>query len=255
MNWALMDNGAWDFAADTRGYTYGLMLSFVRRAWEVHYGLVEVSKRPNGMAMDLRIGRAHSNNLEVEHRHLLHAHPGALRAMAYGNNAHMGSYREALNTPAFHLDLVPTRAYRLKFGFGLNAEQEITRDVGVFFRAGWNDGHTETWEFTEIDRSGSGGVDVSGRPWKRPNDHFGVALVESGLSRDHREFLAAGGMGFIIGDGKLDYGREHVLEAYYAVSLGKGFAVSPDLQWAHNPAYNRDRGPVPMAALRVHWEH
>ena len=255
MNWGLMDNGAWDFAADTRGYTYGFMLEFVRGAWEARWGLTELPKRANGMAMDLRLGKAHSNNLEIGRRHSLRSHPGALRLMAYGNNAHMGSYRETLDTPAFQMDITKSRAYRLKYGWGFNAEQEICKDVGVFFRYGWNDGHTETWVFTEVDRSGSGGVDVVGTSWKRPNDHFGLALVESGLSKDHREYLAAGGSGFIVGDGKLNYGRERVLEAYYSASLGRGFTLSPDFQWAGNPAYNRDRGPVPIAALRIHWEH
>jgi len=255
MNWALMDNGAWDFCADTRGYTYGLMLEFVHHAWTVRYGLVEVPKRANGMAMDLRLGKAHSDNLEVEHDHVIGGHSGALRLMAYGNNAHMGSYRETLDTPAFQMDVTKSRAYRLKYGFGVNAEQEITRDLGVFFRYGWNDGHTETWVFTEIDRTGSVGLSLAGSRWKRRRDCLGAAFVENGISKDHREYLAAGGKGFIIGDGRLNYGREEILETYYSVSLGKGFSLSPDFQWVENPAYNCDRGPVPIEALRLHWEY
>jgi len=254
MNWALMDNGAWDFAADTRGYTYGVAAEIYRRHWAWRVASVMVPKFANGMLMDAHIGQARGDNFEVEHRHALARHAGAVRVIAFVNHAHMGSYRETIDTPAFGMDITKSRSYRAKYGFGINLEQEISKDVGVFVRCGWNDGHTETWAFTEIDRTVSGGVSLSGRRWRRRSDRFGLALVENGLSRDHADYLRLGGKGFIIGDGKLNYGREKILEAYYSIALKGGFAFSPDFQFVANPAYNRDRGPVPIWALRLHWE-
>jgi high affinity Mn2+ porin len=254
MNWAIMDNGAWDFAADTRGYTEGVAVEVSRNRWAWRLASVLVPKTANGMPMDTRIARARGDNFEMERHQTLRRHAGAVRVMAYANHAHMGSYRETIDTPAFGMDITKSRAYRTKYGAGINLEQEIGKDFGVFFRYGWNDGHTETWAFTEIDRTGSGGLSLAGRRWRRPSDHFGLAYVENGLSHDHEEYLALGGEGFIIGDGKLNYGREKILETYYAIDLKRGLALSPDFQYVVNPAYNRDRGPVPICALRLHWE-
>lgn len=254
MNWALMDNGAWDFAADTRGYTYGLATEMNRPRWAVRFAVVTVPKVANGMAMDGKIGKARSENLEYEHRQTLRGRPGAVRLMGYANHAHMGSYRATINTPEFHMDITRSRQYRLKYGFGVNLEQEIAKDVGVFFRYGWDDGHTETWAFTEIDRTYSGGLSFRGTRWGRKADRLGLAFVINGLSRDHADYLRAGGVGFVIGDGKLNYAHERIFETYYSLALGKGFFLSPDFQWVGNPAYNRDRGPVPIGALRLHWE-
>ena len=254
MNWALMDNGAWDFAADTRGYTYGVALEVYRGRWGWRMAEVMVPASANGMQMDTRISQARADNFEIERCHTLDGHPGVVRMMAFANHAHMGSYRETIDTPAFGMDLTKSRAYRVKYGFGINLEQEITRDLGMFFRWGWNDGHTETWAFTEIDRSGSGGVSLNGRRWRRPSDHFGLAFVANGLSKDHSEYLRLGGKGFIIGDGKLNYGKEVILESYYSVALRWGVSISPDFQYVMHPAYNRDRGPVAIYAVRFHWE-
>jgi high affinity Mn2+ porin len=254
MNWPLMDNGAWDFAADTRGYTEGVALEVYRSRWAWRMASVLVPKYANGMQMDTRIARAQADNFEVERRHALHGHAGAARLMTYANHAHMGSYCETIDTPPFEMDIAKSRAYRAKYGAGVNLEQEIAKDLGVFFRYGWNDGHTETWAFTEIDRTGSGGLSLGGRPWGRPSDRIGLAFVENGLSHDHEEYLSLGGKGFIIGDGKLNYGRERILETYYLIALKDGFALSPDFQYVVSPAYNRDRGPVTIYALRLHWE-
>jgi high affinity Mn2+ porin len=254
MNWALMDNGAWDFAADTRGYTYGLVVEVYRRQWAWKFASVLMPKRANGIAMDTRFGKSRADNLEVGRRFAPGGHPGALRVMGYLNHAHMGSYRETIDTPAFQMDIARSRAFRLKYGFGVNAEQEMKKDLGVFFRYGWNDGHTETFVFTEIDRTGSGGIDLKGLRWKRPADHLGLAMLVNGISKDHADYLRAGGKGFIIGDGKLNYGRERIIEGYYSFALGKGFSLSPDVQRITNPAYNRDRGPVTVLGARVHWE-
>jgi high affinity Mn2+ porin len=254
LNWSIMDNGAWDFAADTQGYTEGFAVEGVVARWSLRYANVLMPKHANGMAMDLRIGRAHSDNLELEHRHILDGHKGALRLVAYVNHAHMGNYRTTLETPAYGMDITKSRTYSRKYGLGINAEQEIARGIGVFFRGGWNDGHTETFVYTEIDRTASGGLSANGAPWGRKHDTLGIAFVANGISKDHREYLQAGGEGFLIGDGKLNYGKEEIVEAYYSVALGKGVLVSPDFQFVTHPAYNRDRGPVPIYAVRFHWE-
>ena len=254
LNWSLMDNGAWDFAADTRGYTYGLVLEYYRGQWAARFASVTVPRDANGMAQDWRLGRARGENLEFERRHTFAGHAGAWRVMGFVNHANMGNYRTTIDTPAFQMDVTKSRSYTRKYGFGFNGEQEIAKGVGVFFRYGWNDGHTETWAFTEIDRTGSGGLSVKGDRWKRPADHFGLALVINGISKDHADYLRAGGKGFIIGDGRLNYGREKIVESYYSFGLGKGFSISPDFQYVSNPAYNRDRGPASIWAVRFHWE-
>ena len=254
LNWSLMDNGAWDFAADTRGYTYGIAVEADKACWSLRYASVLMPKFANGMPMDLHIDKARADNLELERRHKLKGHAGALRPMAYLNHAHMGNFRTTLDTPAYGMDITRSRTYTRKYGFGLNGEQELTGGVGVFFRGGWNDGHTESFAFTEIDRTGSGGISVNGRYWNRKEDTFAVAFVANGISKDHREYLQAGGRGFIIGDGKLNYGKEEILEAYYSIAARWGVSVSPDFQFVEHPAYNRDRGPVAIYALRFHWE-
>jgi high affinity Mn2+ porin len=254
LNWSIMDDGAWDFAADTQGYTEGFAIEAVKTRWSLRYAGALMPKHANGMAMDLNVDNAHSDNLEFAHRHELDSHAGALRVMAYINHAHMGNYRTTLETPAYDMDITKSRTYSRKYGFGINAEQEIAKGIGVFFRGGWNDGHTETFVFTEIDRTASGGVSIKGDRWGRKGDTLGIAFVANGISKDHREYLTAGGVGFIIGDGKLNYGKEEILEAYYSVAMGKGIFISPDFQFVAHPAYNCDRGPVPIYAMRFHWE-
>jgi len=253
MNWALMDNGAWDFAADTRGYTYGAALEIYRGRWAWRMAEVMVPASANGMQMDTRISQARADNFEIERRHTLNGHPGVFQMMSFANHAHMGSYRETIDTPALGMDITKSRAYRVKYGLGINLEQELTKNLGLFFRSGWNDGHTETWAFTEIDRTASGGVSLNGRRWRRTSDRFGLALVGNGLSKDHAQYLRLGGKGFIIGDGRLNYGHEKILETYYSFAVGKGLVLSPDFQYVANPAYNRDRGPVAISAVRFHW--
>src|SRR5437588_1367031 len=151
-------------------------------------------------------------------------------------------------------DVTLTRSYRYKYGFGLNVEQEITRDLGVWGRLGWSDGHTETWAFTPIDRSAALGLLLKGRCWARPNDEVGLAGVCNGLAKDHRDYLAAGGLDFNIGDGRLHYGLEDIIEIYYRLAIVRGIYVTADLQEVFNPAYNIDRGPVTIGALMVHIE-
>ena len=254
MNWSLMDNGAWDYPANTRGYTYGATLEFNQKSWAIRYGIFAQPAEANGAAFDPQILRANGSIVEVERRYELFDRPGKLRAMAYLNNAHMGNFRVSLRDNPTEPDITSSRAYRVKYGFGLNAEQQLTDDLGGFARIGWSDGHTENWAFTQIDSSISVGLLRKGTLWHRPGDQVGLAFVANGLSTGQRDYLAAGGIGFIIGDGRLNYGPEEILEAYYNWQLKPGVNVTFDVQGVNHPAYNRDRGPVGIAGVRVHLE-
>jgi high affinity Mn2+ porin len=210
MNWAFMDNGAWDYAADTRGYTWGFYLEFNQAHWALRLASVLEPDRANQMGMDLDISHAHGDNLELEVRYSVEDHPGKTKLVFYENHAHMGSYGLAVSQNPSAPDVVSTRDYRIKYGAGLNVEQEITKDVGFFGRWGWNDGTTETWAFTEIDTTLALGLNVVGSLWGRVLDNIGVGFITDGLSGDHATYLASGGYGFIIGDGALDYSREQI---------------------------------------------
>ncbi|HEY1376703.1 MAG TPA: carbohydrate porin, partial [Gemmataceae bacterium] len=244
MNWSLMYNGAWDYPANTRGYTYGAAIDFNTRFLAVRYGAFAEPAEANGADFDPHFLKANGQIAEVEERYELCGHPGKLREWGYLNHAHMGNYREALAEMPVNPDVTLTRTYRFKYGFGVNVEQELATNLGVFLRAGWNDGQSESWAFTEIDRTVATGLDLKGALWSRPKDEAGVAVVFNGLSDAHRDYLAAGGVGFIIGDGRLNYSTEQILEAYYNWQVVKGINVSFDFQGVNHPAYNADRGPV-----------
>jgi high affinity Mn2+ porin len=255
MNWGLMYNGAWDYPANVRGYTYGGTIELNQKWWALRYGIFQEPAIANGAPMDPHILRANGQVLEFEDRYLLGDRPGKLRLLAYLNNAHMGSYREALAEMPVGPDITLSRAYRIKYGFGLNWEQELSDDVGVFGRLGWNDGQTESWAFTEIDSTASLGVLIKGCSWCRPGDRLGLALLANGLSNAHKDYLAAGGLGFIIGDGRLRYGPEEIVELFYNIEFRKGIYTTVDFQAVNNPGYNRDRGPVGILGVRVHFEY
>ncbi len=167
----------------------------------------------------------------------------------------MGKYREALAEMPVDPDVTATRSYRNKYGFGLSLEKEITRELGFFLRAGWNDGQSESWAFTEIDQTAAAGFLLQGNAWRRPKDTVGLAAVANGLSDAHKDYLGAGGIGFIIGDGRLKYGAEEILETYYNWEVTKGINLTLDFQGVNNPAYNEDRGPLAIMALRLHLEY
>lgn len=254
MNWSLMTNGAWDYPADTRGYTYGAAAQLILKDWALRYGIFAMPEQANGLTFDHTLAHAHAQSVEVEYDYALFDQPGKVRVMGYLNDAHMGHYRRTLDNPALNVDITRSRTYSAKFGFTLNAEQRIMADLGAFVRLGWDDGRTETFAFTEIDRSLQGGLSLKGAQWQRPEDTVGVAVVANGLSSAHRDYLAAGGLGFILGDGRLSYGPETILEVYYQARLAKSLFVSVDYQFVDNPGYNRDRGPVSIFGLRVHVE-
>ena len=257
MNESLMDDSAWDYPADTRGYTVGGVIEYNEPAWAVRYGAFQEPTQANGGSLDGHIPQALGHVLESEYRWTLGEQAGEVRPMAYINTAHMGNYGEAIElgratgtTP----DVTATRTYSAKYGFSLSAEQAITADLGIWGRAGWNDGHTESWAFTEVDRLGSLGISLKGTAWNRPDDVFGFAGAIAGLSNDHRDYLRDGGLGFIIGDGQLNYAPEEVLEAYYLIKVAEHVFVTPDLQFVDHPAYNSDRGPVYIGGVRGHVE-
>ena len=254
MNWGLIANEAWDFPADSIGYTTGFAAELNQPRWALRYGLFQMPRVSNGVAMDQHYLEAWGMVTEFEWRYALGGHPGALRALAFLNRAHMGSYQATQDNPTLGGDVTLTRAYRYKYGGGLNWEQELARNVGVFARLGWSDGTTEAWAFSDVDRTATLGVSIKGEPWHRPGDTFGVAGVGNGISYVHRRFLAAGGTGILAGDGALTYGGEKILETYYDFQVWRSVRTTLDFQYVENPAFNRDRGPVCVLGARLHWE-
>jgi high affinity Mn2+ porin len=253
MNWDMLADAAWDFPADSLGYTNGASAELDLRSWAARLGIFQVPLTLNGMRMDWNLGQAYSLVAEVERQYALAGHPGALRLLAYRTRAHMGNYDEALNSPD-NIQPDGQLGYRSKYGFGINMEQEFQKDVGAFMRLGWSDGENESWMNTDVDRTASVGISLKGEAWRRPGDTAGVAAAVNGISAAHRQFLAHGGLGITVGDGKLDYGTERILEAYYSIATRWGVSVSPDFQFVVNPGYNRDRGPAFVPAIRLHLE-
>ncbi len=260
MNWAIVNNGAFDYAADTRGYTYGLVAEFYDKNWAARFGEMLMPTVANGITLDWNIARARGENFEFEyHAGLLPGRATVIRALSFVNHANMGSYREAIDSYLSGKDSVPDvtlyrKQGRVKYGFGLNAEQELTRLWRAFGRLGWNEGAYESFAYTEIDRTAEAGTDLRGNPWRRPQDKIGAAFVVNGLSGDHARYLALGGPGFILGDGALNYGLEKIFETYYTAHLWRGTSVAIDFQRVSNPGYNRDRGPASVLGFRIHVE-
>ena len=260
MNWAIDNSGAYDYAADTRGYTYGLVLEYNDRNWAFRFGEMLMPKIANGIHLDADIARARAENYELElRRQLLRKRLTVVRPLAFVNHANMGSYRDAIDAYLAGEDSVPniiaTRQQgRIKYGFGLNVEQELTGALRGFARFGWNEGRNESFAYTEVDQTISGGLDLRGNAWHRRDDKLGAAFVSDGISRDHQEYLRLGGVGFLLGDGNLNYGRENIIETYYNVKLWHGVYASLDVQRVWNPGYNQDRGPVFVGAVRLHLE-
>ncbi len=256
MNWALMDNGAWDYPANTRGYVLGATAELGQPDWTLRFALTLVTTQANQSVWDAKIADANTQTLEFEKRYIIGGNKGAFRILTFLNNGKFGNYKLALAQNPSAPDIDSTQHYgRHKYGFGINAEQYLSRDFGVFAKASYNDGHTETWFFTEIDRSFSFGAVLKGNSWKRADDELGLAFIANGLSADHRAYLAAGGYGFIIGDGQLNYSTELIAELYYKINaFQKKIWLSPDYQFILHPAYNADRGPVNVFGLRAHVE-
>ena len=253
-NWTVDNNGAYDYAADTRGYTYGVIVEYIEPRWTLRGAAALMPTVANGIHLDGDVTRARGDNVELELR------PNSavvVRLLGYVNHANMGSYQQAID--AFNAGRDPTpdiaahrEQGRIKTGAGANIEDSFSNGVRLFARVGWNSGDSESFTYTEVNNTAAGGGDVAGTPWGRTTDRVGVAFVSNGLSAAHREYLALGGLGFLLGDGALRYGRETILESYYTAHLGRGVFASIDLQHITNPGYNRDRGPVLVGGLRLH---
>ena len=260
MNWTVDNNGAYDYAADTRGYTYAFMAEYDERRWSVRFAEALMPKVANGIHVDADLARARAENVEFETRgSLIRRRAGTLRLLGFVNHANMGVYRDAVAnflagaTPIPEITDHPLQT-TVKYGFGVNFEQGLNSWLGIFGRWGWNEGQHESYAYTEVDQTDLIGVGGSGARWHRRADRMGLALVSNGISRDHQRYLELGGLGFLLGDGRLNYGREDIEEAYYTLHFWRGVYPSLDVQHINNPGYNRDRGPVWVAALRLHLE-
>ncbi|WP_425387659.1 carbohydrate porin [Edaphobacter aggregans] len=263
LNWTTDNNGAWDYAADTRGYTYAAVLEYHDRSWSARYALAAMPTVANGIDLDWAFSRANGQNFEFELRKSLLGHlvspqrKGTVRVLSFVNHAHMGRYRDAVNAYLSGQDPKPNISAHAKFsavkyGFTLNAEQELTQNLRVFTRVGWNEGQHESFAYTEVDQTVALGADYSGRAFSRPNDQIGLAFVSNAIKRDHQNYLRYGGLGFILGDGNLNYAREDIFESYYTLHAWRGLYYALDLQFVDHPGYNKDRGPVLVEAVRMH---
>lgn len=255
LNWSLIDAGAYDYAADAWGYSYGIAAEWTHGWWTVRAGLFDLSRVPNTTELERDFSQFEVV-VEGEERHTWWGEPGKLKVLGFMNRGRMGSYNDAVQL-SLATDSVPdtglVRRYASRPGLSFNVEQQLDEGLGFFARASWNDGSKEAYEFTEINLSFSAGVSLKGTAWQRPSDTVGVALVVNALSGSARTYFAAGGMGILIGDGRLPhYANENIAEAYYSAQLTDWLAASADYQFVANPAYNSDRGPVSILALRLY---
>lgn len=259
VNWSVDNNGAWDYAADTRGYTVGAVADYEDRNWGFRFAEALMPKVANGIDLVWRPWQVHAENWEFElRRGFIPKKSGVVRLLAYTNSANMGIYRDqvALAEQDHVAPDITNHPWHItrKYGLGANIEQNLTPHVTAFARWGWDNGKTESFAYTEIDSTVEEGVGVNGAKWRRKQDRAGVVFVSNGIKKDHQMYLADGGYGFLIGDGKLNYGRENILETYYTAHVWRGIYVAPGAQYIVNPGYNRDRGPVVVGSCRAHVE-
>lgn len=264
-NWANMANAAYDYAADARGFGWGASLEWYHGDWAVRFARMTGPKQPNDLPVDFNLLKHYGDQLEIEHNHQINGLDGAARLLMWRNRAVLARFTDA--TAAGQADgwagsgpngteyiLNVRNAARVKYGIGINLEQAVTADAGVFLRAMWADGQTETHAFAEVDRSFATGVALKGSRWSRAQDTLGLAYMLNGLSAQRREYLAKGGTSFFIGDGWLNYRPEQVVEVYYNAHISNHWWITANAQHIRNPAYNADRGPVTVWGLRVHAE-
>ncbi|HTA81501.1 MAG TPA: carbohydrate porin [Bacteroidia bacterium] len=261
MNWVLMDNGAWDYPANTRGYTYAFVVQYISPTWHVNLSDALEPLVANGPDFDWNIGKTFGITAEIGSSYRVNDRVGNLSVLLYLNQNRAANYENAIanyeagNVNALHIDSLSAYNGNKKYGVGLSWDHPIGKYIGVFLRAGWNDGKTGTWAFTEVDQTITPGVNFDGAFWHRKTDNFGIAYIINGLSKDHLAFEQAGGYQFIIGDGSLvHYAPEQILEAYYQAKFFEHFYLALDYQFVQNPAYNADRGPVNIGSVRVHVE-
>lgn len=258
LNWSLMASGAWDYPANTRGYDFGAIVQLHYHNWAFKYANMFMPTEANGshlewkglkaMGMVWELGKT---NIVFDSLHTMNFHAGL-----FWNKARMGNYKQSIknDTTGIAPNITDSREYgRSKWGFYFYYENNI-KWLHQFIKSSWNDGQNESWAFTEIDRSFSTGLSFDGIKWKRKNDHAGIAYVINNISNSHKDYLAKGGYGFLIGDGKLNYSAENIIELYYSYNILNKIFISPDYQFIWNPAYNKDRGPVHIISLRLHIE-
>jgi high affinity Mn2+ porin len=257
MNWALVDTGTFDYAADSWGYTYGAAVEWYQGNWTVRGALFDLSTIPNSPDLDPTFDQFQWVG-EIERRYQLGGLDGKIAVTGFLTRGRMGSFddatalAEATDTPA---DIAAVRRYQSRGGISMNVEQSITSDVGAFLRAGWADGNQEPYEFSDIDRTVAGGLSISGKLWGRPDDTVGIAGIINDISKIHQEFLNDGGLGILVGDGQLpNPGLEQILETYYSYAITAATKLTFDYQLVVNPGYNADRGPVNVFSGRLHWQ-
>ncbi len=253
MNWTLINTGTFDYAADAWGYSYGAAAEWYRGDWTLRGGWFDLSIIPNAQELDPSFGQFQWLG-EIERRYELWGHPGKLAVTGFLSRGRMGSFQDAINLAqgtGMPANIAAVRKYQSRAGVSMNVEQEITADLGVFLRAGWADGAVEPYEYTDPDRTVAAGLSLKGKQWGRPDDTFGLAGIVNDISKVHQQFLNAGGLGILVGDGMLPHpGPEQIVETYYAFPL-LAATVTLDYQFIVNPAFNRDRGPVSVIGARV----
>ena len=263
LNWSLVNAGTFDYAADAWAYTYGVAAEWYQGDWTLRGGAFDLSQTPTGGISPLGPNLDPSFDQfqlvgEIERRYELWGEPGAIKVTGFLSRGRAGNYAAAIalaQATGMPADITAVRTYDSRPGVSVNWQQQINDTVGVFARAGWSDGNIEPWDFTDIDRTISGGVSINGKQWGRPDDTVGIAGVVNGISKTHQEFLNDGGLGILIGDGTLrNYGLEQIIEAYYSYALTPSTRLTADYQFIANPGYNEDRGPVNAFAGRVHWQ-
>ncbi len=263
LNWTVDNNGAWDYAADTRGYTYGAVAEYDDRVWSARYAMGLMPTVANGVDEQWNLRKARGDNYELEVRRapwaglLNRERKGTVRLLGFVNEGNMGVYREANRIALLTPGAAPVIASHpfgrtVKYGLGASFEQEITADIRVFGRFGWNEGKHESFCYTEVDQTIELGGDISGNRWSRPGDKVGIVAVTNAIKRDHQQYLSLGGLGFLLGDGRLNYAREDILEAYYTAHNWRGLFTAFDMQLIAHPGYNQDRGPVAVFSVRTH---
>ncbi len=255
LNWAAIDAGTFDYAADSWGYTAGAAVEWYRGEWTLRGGLFDLSTIPNSAHLDPGFHEFQSI-LELERRYEVAALPGKLALTVFDSRGRMGLLDEAVQlaeSTGTEVDIAAVRRYRSRIGASLNLEQQLTADLGLFARLGKAGGNVEPYEFSDIDRTVSAGVSLQGMRWHRADDTLGLAAIDNGISAAREEYLNAGGLGILVGDGRLPHpGPEQIIETYYSLSLFAASHLSFDYQWIDHPAYNRDRGPVSIFAVRLH---
>ena len=257
LNWAIIDTGTFDYAAEPWGYTLGAAAEWYQGDWTLRGGLFDLSVLPNNLELDPTFDQFQWVG-EVERRYELWGHPGKIAVTGFLSRGRMGTYEDAIalaQVTGGPADIAAVRQYQSRGGVSINLEQEITSDLGAFVRAGWANGDIEPYEFTDIDRTAAAGLSLNGKRWGRPDDTVGIAGVVDGISKIHEEFLNDGGLGILIGDGMLPHpGPEQIIETYYSYALSASTHLTADYQFIANPGYNEDRGPVNVFSARMHWQ-